>query len=49
MIFNEWDLLCILDDKSGPDWWKARGKLSRIYSDDIITNISRYHVSNAKF
>ena len=27
LSFNEGDLLYILDDKSDPDWWKARVKV----------------------
>lgn len=27
LSFNEGDLLSILDDKSDPDWWKARIKV----------------------
>ena len=27
---NEGDLICILDDKSDPDWCKARVKVNRI-------------------
>ena len=40
LSFNEGDLLYILDDKSDPDWWKARVKVcaqsTLIYSMRII-------------
>ena len=30
LTFNEGDLICILDDKSDPDWCKARVKVDKI-------------------
>ena len=36
LSFNEGDLLYILDDKSDPDWWKARVKVCASINFRII-------------
>ena len=45
LTFNEGDLLCILDDKSDPDWWKARVKVKRHFhillsNSEILTSMT---------